>query len=161
MKIPYGLLATALVATAANAPQAADDAHPTESPPPATIDGTVKITGGLMAAGVGYKWGHGTLTYHGESYKFCLHGLSIGDVGAASMDAQGTVYNLKSPKDFAGKYFALSTGFAIARGGSADILKNQRGVMMQLEMLETGLRFNIAASGMKIVMAGEPGCKAP
>ena len=113
-----------------------------------------------MAAGVGYKWGHGILTYQGQDYRFCLHGLSIGDVGAVTMDAQGTVYNLKSAQDFAGKYFALSTGFAIARGESADILKNQHGVMMQLQMLETGLRFNIAASGLKVVMAGQPGCKA-
>jgi hypothetical protein len=160
MKIHYALLATTLLAAAAGAPRAADDTHSTNSSPPATIDGTVTLTGGLMAAGVGYKWGHGTLTYQGQSYQFCIHGLSVGDVGAVSMDAQGTVYNLKSLQDFGGKYFALSTGFAIARGGSADILKNQRGVMMQLQMLETGLRFNIAASGLKIAMAGQPGCKA-
>lgn len=152
------LMATLLLSVAA-VPCAADDARPTGNASPATLDATVKLTGGVMGAGVGYKWGHGTLSYQGQEFKFCVRGLSLGDVGAASVDAQGAVYDLKSLGDFAGKYFALSGGFAIARGGSSAILKNQHGVMMELEMLETGLRFNIAASGLKIVMADQPGCK--
>jgi hypothetical protein len=153
-------LIIALLAAAASAPCAADDTHPTQNPPPATLDATVKLSGGVLAAGVGYKWGHGTLTYQGQEFKFCVRGLSVGDVGVVSVDAQGLVYNLKSLDDFAGKYFALSTGFAIARGESAAILKNKRGVMMELELLETGVRFNIAATGLRIVMADQPGCKA-
>jgi hypothetical protein len=156
----YFLMAT-LLCGAATVPCAADDAHPTQATtPPATLDGMVKLSGGVMAAGVGYKWGHGTLFYQGQEYKFCIRGLSIGDVGAVHVDAQGAVYNLKSLDDFAGKYFALSGGFAIARGESGAILKNKQGVMMELEMLETGVRFNIAASGLKVTMANVPGCKA-
>jgi hypothetical protein len=30
---------------------------------------------------------------------------------------------------------------------------------MELEMLENGLRFEIAATGLKIAFAGQPGCK--
>jgi len=131
-----------------------------ETNPPTHIDATVKLTGGVMAAGVGYKWGHGTLNYQGQQYGFCIRGLSVGDVGAVKIDAQGAVYNLMSPKDFSGKYFGLSGGFAIARGESGTLLKNERGVMMELESLETGLRFNVAAGGLKITMAGERGCKA-
>jgi len=29
-----------------------------------------------------------------------------------------------------------------------------------LAMLENGVRFNIAATGLKIMLAGQPGCKA-
>jgi len=157
MRIP---LLVALLATASAAPCVADDASASSSPPPATLDATVKLTGGIVAAGVGYKWGHGTLTYQGQQFTFCVRGLSVGDVGAATLDAQGNVYNLKAPEDFAGKYFSLSGGFAIGRGGSAAILKNQRGVMVELAMLENGVRFNIAATGLKIMLAGQPGCKA-
>jgi hypothetical protein len=48
-----------------------------------------------------------------------------------------------------------------ARGESAAILKNKRGVMMQLESKEVGVRYNFAATGGKIVMANNPGCKIP
>jgi len=149
------LVMAMLLSGAAAVACAADDASP-----PATLDATVKFTGGVMGAGVGYKWGRGTLTYQGQDFKFCVRGLSLGDVGAASVDALGSVYNLKSVQDFAGDYFALSGGFAIARGGSGAILKNKHGVMVELQMLETGLRFSMAANGVKITMADHPGCKA-
>jgi hypothetical protein len=134
---------------------------PQKNDPPATLDATVKLSGGMLAAGIGYKWGHGTLNYHGQDFKFCIHGLSVGDVGAANLTAQGAVFNLKSVEDFSGKYFALSGGFAIVRGESAAILKNKHGVMMELELQEIGVRFNIAATGLKIIMANSPGCKLP
>jgi hypothetical protein len=152
-------LLIALLAASVAAASAADAAQESPGPPPATLDATVKLSGGVLAAGVGYEWGHGTLLYQGQKLKFCIHGLSVGNAGVVSVDAQGNVYNLKSPDDFAGKYFALSGGFAIARGESAAILKNKRGVMMELETLETGLQFNISAMGLKIVMAGQRGCK--
>lgn len=150
-----GLVAICMAAIAAS--QSAT-ANPTNSP--ANVDATVKLTGGVMAAGVGYRWGRGTLSYQGQQYGFCIHGLSIGDVGAVKLDAQGAVYNLKTADDFSGKYFTLSGGFAIARGESGALLKNKHGVMIELETLETGLRFDIAAGGLKVTMAGQPGCKA-
>jgi hypothetical protein len=33
--------------------------------------------------------------------------------------------------------------------------------MMELEVQEVGVRFNMAATGLKITMANSPGCKAP
>jgi hypothetical protein len=134
---------------------------PQKNDPPATLDATVKLSGGVLAAGIGYKWGHGTLNYQGQDFKFCIHGLSVGDVGVANLAAQGAVFNLKLLEDFSGEYFALSTGVAIGRGESAAILKNKRGVMMELELKEIGVRFNIAATGLKIIMANNPGCRLP
>jgi hypothetical protein len=126
------------------------------SPP----DAKVSMKGGVVAAGVGYKWGHGEINYRGQEFAFCIRGLSVGDVGAASLDARGAVYNLKTPEDLAGRYFALSGGFSLGVGGTGTILKSQRGVMMELESLEHGLRFSMAASGVRIVMANTHGCKA-
>lgn len=152
-------LLAALLGATLSIPCVADDTGASANPSPATLDGTVKFTGGVVAVGVGYKWGHGTLTYQGRQFKFCVRGLGIGDAGIASVDAQGNVYNLKSLEDFAGKYFALSGGVAIARGESAAIMKNQRGVMMELEMLETGVRFNMAATRLKVSLADQAGCR--
>jgi hypothetical protein len=56
--------------------------------PPATLDATVKLSGGVVAAGVGYKWGRGTLSYQGQQLKFCIRGLSVGDVGIANLSAR-------------------------------------------------------------------------
>lgn len=148
---------TALISATLSVPCAADDTNIT--PSPATLDGTVKIKGGVVAAGIGYKWGRGTLIFQGQQFKFCVRGIAIGDAGIVSVDAQGNVYNLKSLDDFPGKYFALSGGFAIAKGESAAILKNKRGVMMEIELLETGVRFNMAATRLKISLADQPGCK--
>jgi hypothetical protein len=61
---------------------------------------------------------------------------------------------------FAGKYSAFSMGAAVVLGESAALLKNERGVTLQLETRVTGIRFNIAASGVNIAMAGQRGCPA-
>ena len=121
-------------------------------------DATVSMTGRLVAVGVGYGWGHGTLNYQGQGFTFCLRGLDVGDVGAVTINAQGVVFNLKSLKDFPGKYVAISTGAALIKGESGALLKNEHGVTMQLEAKEKGLRMNIAASGVRISLSGHHGC---
>ena len=57
-------------------------------------------------------------------------------------------------------YFAVSAGVALVHGESAAMLKNERGVTMELETKVRGLRFNIATSGLRIALAGEQGCAA-
>ena len=104
------------IASCASTPTAPTGKPDQPSPPAEKPAGTVTLTGGLVAVGVGYKWGRGTLSYQGNTLDFCIRGLSIGEVGAASMDARGNVYNLQSAGDFSGKYFAISGGFTIARG---------------------------------------------
>ena len=85
----------------------------------AQADGTVTLTGGSVAAGIGYVWGHGDLNYGGGSHPFKISGLSIVDVGAANISASGQVYNLKKLSDFDGNYVAVSAGVTVAGGASA------------------------------------------
>jgi hypothetical protein len=139
----------------------ADEVVTIPGPDQPTVDATVSMSGAVVAAGVGYSWGHGTISYQGVQRTFCIHGLSIGDVGAAGLKAQGAVFHLQSLEDFPGKYFALSTGVALVRGESGAVLKNEHGVTMQLETKVAGLRFNIAASGLRISLAGHRGCPDP
>jgi hypothetical protein len=49
-------------------------------------------------------------------------------------------------------------GVAVIGGESAVLLKNQNGVNMQLETREKGIRFNIAASGLRISLARNGSC---
>jgi hypothetical protein len=75
-------------------------------------DGAITLSGGSVAAGIGYTWGHGELKTTDQSHKFSIKGVSIVDVGATRFDATGNVYNLKSLADFSGNYVAAGAGVA-------------------------------------------------
>src|SRR5271157_5576351 len=99
-KLILSLFAALFVSSVA---MAAGDAPVAEGAVPS---GYFWFSGGSVALGIGYTWGHGTLYYSKEDkqYPFKLSGISVADVGAAGLDAQGEVYNLTSPKDLAGHY---------------------------------------------------------
>ncbi len=141
------LLASALLASVAFADGS------TSSPPVTAADepsATVDLTGGSIAAGVGYVWGHGNLIYRGKSHKFKLSGLSLVDVGVAHITASGVVYNLRDIKDFDGNYVAVSAGLTVAGGGSAAVLRNEHGVVIKLLSTTEGLRFNLSGDGVGV-----------
>lgn len=128
----------------------AEDSSQQSSGSGAEPDATVELSGGAIAAGIGYEWGHGDVVYQGQKHHFKLSGLSIVDVGVANISASGVVYNLKNLQDLNGNYVAASAGLTIAGGGSADYLKNEHGVVIKLLSTSRGLRFNLSANGMKV-----------
>ena len=144
-------LASALLAGAA---LAADAQNATSAAATDEADATVDLTGGSVAAGVGYVWGNGELTYKGQKHPFKLSGVSIVDVGAARIAASGVVYHLKNLSDFEGNYSAVTAGITIAGGGSAALLQNQHGVVIKLLSTTEGLRFNLSANGIDIKFKG-------
>ncbi len=81
-----------------------------------------------------------------------LSGISVVDVGAAGIDAQGEVYNLTSPADLSGNYSAVTAGMTVVVGGSVAYLKNEKGVVIKLHSQTGGLRFNLSANGMHITL---------
>lgn len=113
-------------------------------------DATIDLTGGTIAAGIGYVWGNGHLTYKGVRHGFKLSGIAIVDVGASHITASGVVYHLRGLRDFAGNYTTVSAGLTVAGGGSAVILRNQHGVVIKLLATAEGLRFNLSADGVNI-----------
>jgi hypothetical protein len=152
-KLFLGLIATVFVSTAAvaaedsasSAPAVAEGAIPT---------GYVWFSGGTLAVGIGYTWGHGTLYYSKDQqqYKFKLSGVSVVDVGGAGITAEGEVYNLSNPADLAGSYSAVTAGLTVIAGGSVAYLKNDKGVVIKLHSQTGGLRFNLSANGVKITL---------
>ena len=112
------------------------------------------LSGGAVAIGIGYTWGHGTLYYSKDQkqYRFKLSGVSIVDVGGAGINAEGEVYNLSSPMDLSGDYTAVTAGVTLIEGGSLAYLKNAKGVVIKLHSQTGGLRFNLSANGMKITL---------
>src|SRR6516225_10351221 len=113
-------------------------------------DATLKLSGGSVAAGIGYTWGGGTLTYKGKTYQVELSGLSVADVGATKIEAKGSVFHLNKLADFDGNYTAATAGMTIAGGGSATAMQNQNGVVIQIISATQGLKFALAASGVSL-----------
>ena len=147
--ITASMLACVFLASAAMADS------PTGGQPAAIADepdATLELSAGSVAAGIGYTWGHGELNYQGARHKFRISGLSIVDVGAANLSATGLAYHVSSLADVSGNYVAASAGLTIAGGGDALVLKNEHGVFIKLVATSQGLRFNLAASGVKLTL---------
>lgn len=144
------MLACTLLAGAALADDAPSaPATSTTEQPNATID----LTGGTVAAGIGFVWAHGHLIYRGATHAFKLNGVSIVDVGASHISASGVVYHLKDLQDFNGNYTTVSAGLTVAGGGSVVVLRNQNGVVIKLLSTAEGLRFNLSADGVSIKLS--------
>src|SRR5579863_8641147 len=151
-KLFLSLFATVFVSTVAVA-AAGDSAAPpvAEGAIPSAY---VWLSGGSVAVGIGYTWGHGTLYYSKDQkqYKFKLSGVSVADVGGAGINAEGEVYNLTNPADLSGDYSAVTAGVTIIEGGSVAYLKNQKGVIIKLHSQTGGLRFNLSANDVHITL---------
>ena len=145
------MLACALIAGAAFAEDPQRDQTTATADRP---DGSVDLSGGSLAAGIGYVWGNGNLTYKGSQHKFNLSGVSIVDVGGSHITATGDVYHLQDLNDFNGNYATVSAGLTVAGGGSVAILRNEHGVVIKLHATTQGLRFNLAAEGIDIKLKG-------
>src|SRR5262249_59659797 len=61
-------------------------------------DATLQLNQGSVAAGIGFSWGGGTLTYQGKRYPVSVDGLTVGSVGISRATAAGSVYNPKKPQ---------------------------------------------------------------
>ena len=136
------LMGLALVSNVASAKEKKTE-HPS---------GTVTMSEGSVAAGIGFSWGSGVLTFKGKKYPFKVDGLSVGSVGVAKATASGSVYHLTNLQDFNGNYTAGSAGATVAGGGSVAAMQNQQGVVIKLKSTTRGLKLQLAVDGVKIAL---------
>ena len=118
------------------------------APPPAFVE----LQRSSIGAGIGISWGHGTLSFEGNSYAFSVKGLSVGDVGAAKILAEGRVENMENLADFAGTYVAVEAGGAAGKGGSAVSMMNEHGVTINLASTREGFGLTLGAQGFAIAL---------
>jgi hypothetical protein len=106
-----------------------------------------------VAVGIGFEWGHGTLTmYDGTTHDFKVSGLSVVDVGVSSIEATGEVYHLVEAKDLEGSFLSGEAGGAFIEGGSASAMKNEQGVVMKLKSTQKGIKLTLAGKGLTITL---------
>jgi hypothetical protein len=113
---------------------------------------TLRLSGKSLAAGVGFSWGKGTLTYKGKDYPVSVKGLALGKVGISGVTAAGKVYNLKKLEDFDGNYTAAGAGITLAGGGTAIAMKNQNGVRVLLHATTRGVDLTIGGAGVDMAI---------
>ena len=139
MKFGAAILAGALIMVAASTESRAQT-------------GTVRIQ--IVKAGfiVGVGGGKGTLTFNGKSYPLSIGGVSVGTIGVATVNLEGTARNLRTAADIAGTYGAASASVAIVGGAKVATLKNEKGVVLELHGVQLGLEASLSLSGMTIAL---------
>jgi hypothetical protein len=135
------LLAIGLLGVAVSMAVAAEEKTP---------DATLKLHTGSVAAGIGFSWGAGTLTFKGKDHEFSVKGLSVGDVGITKAEASGKVYGLKDLKDFDGNYTGVGAGATVAGGGSVMTMRNQNGVTIDLVATTQGVKVALGGGGVDL-----------
>lgn len=114
--------------------------------------GEVTLEAKQIAAGVGYTWGDGTLKFGGKEYKFSVKGLDAGAAGIVKISAKGDVYNMTTVADFAGDYVAATAGAAVVKGPVGLLLRNAKGVVINMSATQTGVQLSLGTKGLSITM---------
>ena len=115
--------------------------------------GTLHISFSTLALGVGYSWGDGTLRLNdGRSFPFSVEGLKLLGLGLSSVNATGSVYNMKRVSDFNGIYKATDPNVTIIKSRSRTTFRNQRNdVIITLESSNKGADLSIGTKGFEIM----------
>ena len=119
--------------------------------PQHVASGTIELSGGSLAAGVGYTWGSGTLIFQGKEYPLTVHGISMMHVSMSNYIASGTVYNLTKPSDINGLYKTVSVEPA-GSASTAFAIKNSSGVLIEMTSTQPGLNFNLGPHGLALAL---------
>lgn len=117
-------------------------------------DAKLSLRGTSAAIGVGTTWGSGTLTYKGKTHRVRLRGLDIGGVGGAQISAHGDAYHLKNLADFNGTYVAIGAAAAAGAGAGHSIMRNEKGVVIDLASASEGVLVKAGVDGVKLELEG-------
>ena len=144
-------LALCLAVAQAHDPKGAPDKD--EKP-----DAKLSIKATSAAAGIGATWGSGTVNYKGKAYPVRIRGLEIGGVGVANIDASGEVYHLTNIADVEGTYAAVGGAAAAGEAGAGhSIMRNDKGVVIDLASEREGAQIKAGVDGIKIELAETSG----
>ncbi|WP_146217056.1 hypothetical protein [Falsiroseomonas bella] len=110
-----------------------------------------QVQAAYVASGGG---GSGTLHYRGRDYPFTIAAGGIGGIGASTLEAEGDVFNLRDPRDFAGAYGQARYGGAVGTASAGELwLENAAGVIMRLRARRTGLMLSLGGDAVVISMS--------
>ena len=120
--------------------------EPVSAPPPPFVE----LESTAIAAGIGARFGEGTLLVAGQEHPFTVKGLTLGDLGVSRISASGGVENLGDISDFEGHYVALEAGAAAGVGASTLTMRNENGVVITLDSDVKGAQLTLGAQGLSV-----------
>ena len=120
--------------------------EPVTAPPPPFIE----LESTAIGAGIGARFGGGTLLVAGEEHPVTLKGVSLGDLGVSRISASGLVQNLENVSDIEGTYLAVEAGGAAGKGASTLTMRNDKGVVITLESELEGVQLTLGAEGLNL-----------
>jgi len=113
--------------------------------------GTISVELKSVGAVLGASWGDGVLTFQGRTYAFKIKGLKVLTVGVRKLSANGDVYDLKAAADLAGTYKkADPAGLTFIRGEKGLVIKNDKGVVLNVKTVKKGLELDLVKEGLTI-----------
>jgi hypothetical protein len=100
---------------------------------------------------MGASWGQAVLTFQGKTHLFRVRGLKVLSVGIRTMELNGDVYNLKHLTDLAGTYQkADPAGLTFIVGEKGLVIRNDRGVVINIKGKTSGLNLDLIQEGLTI-----------
>jgi hypothetical protein len=119
--------------------------------------GRIQVATTSVGVGVGVVWGKGTLSVDGTDHAFTVKGLSLTDLGVGNAAVKGNVYDLREVEDFAGRYSPAEPEFALGGEGPpwasayrGMILRNDKGVVLQLWLAREGLHLHLIDNAVDV-----------
>jgi hypothetical protein len=98
---------------------------------------------------IGGSAGSGSMIYNGQRYPLSIGGLSYGfTFGASETRFHGTVSNIRRASDIEGVYAQAGAGAAAVRGAQGIVLTNQKGAVLALSGMQSGLIVSADLSGL-------------
>ena len=100
---------------------------------------------------MGASWGQSVLTFQGKTYLYQVRGLKVLSVGYRELSLNGDVYNLKNVNDLAGTFQkADPAGLTFIVGQKGLVIRNDRGVTINIKGQQTGLNLDLVQEGLTI-----------
>jgi hypothetical protein len=127
-----------------------------QTQPPLRLAGNIAFNTKSVGFIVGVEWGSGTVTLRGgRVIHLRVRTLKAGMIGLEAVQAAGRVYNLdpRRPGDVAGTYASIGGGLTVGGGIGAQRMKNEKGVIIEIDETAQGLAAKIAGAGVAIELA--------
>ena len=118
--------------------------------------GRIQFHGKTAAVGAGFGWGASTLEFQGKTYPVRVDGFVLGAVGAAALEASGTVTGLTKAEDLNGDFTAVSTGVTVGEGVQKLLMRNDKGVRIVMDGTSSGFQLGLGPRGIALTV-GEAG----
>ena len=113
--------------------------------------GTISIELNSASALMGAAWGQAVLTFGGKTHLFKVRGLKVLAVGLTKLSVGGDVYNLTNLDSFAGTYHkADPAGLTFIVGEKGLVIRNDKGVTINIKGMEKGLNVDLVQGGLTI-----------